>query len=262
MQLSSSVSSRNRNHSHPSPATTPPQEPRIIKLTPALFRRLDVIARTMAGRPIRILTASEMKGDFAHIKGMCSCVYQDANEVHNGRGLLAELAVIDLANKIDVEAFHRCPRPEMDWRAIPENLIYDFLVQHEVGHCRMDPCLVFDMPREIERSRELYDLCMQTLEMRADRYAWKALFPGNAIPKRRGSRSLVRRMLELQKRFDTLFFKKPRTRKPITTDPNKMVPMNHVRDGIVWADLEGLTWAERAGFVDAGEVAAAAGGEV
>lgn len=259
MQHSSPVSPRNREHSYPSHLTTPPQEPRIINLTPALFRRLDVIARTMAGRPIRILTAAEMKGDFAHIKVMCSCVYQDTNEVQNGRGPLAEMVVIDLANKIDAEAFYRCPRPEMEWRAIPENLIYEFLVQHEVGHCRMDPCLVFDLPREIERSRELYTLCMKTLEMRADRYAWKALFPERPIPKRRGCRSLVRRMLELQRQYATLFFRKPRTRNPITTDPNQMVPMNHVRDGIVWADLEGFTWAERAGVADAGELAAAAG---
>ena len=216
----------------------------------------------MAGRPIRILTAEEMKGDFAHvkgIKGMCSCVYRDVNEVQNGLGPLAELAVIDLANKIDVEAFYRCPRPKMDWRAIPEILISDFLVQHEVGHCRMDPCLVFDMPREIERSRELYTLCMQTLEMRAERYAWKALFPERPVPKRRGSRSLVRRMIELERQYATLFLKKPRTREPITTYPNLMVPVNHVRDGIEWADLEGLTWAERAGVADAGELSAAAG---
>lgn len=64
-----------------------------------------------------------------------------------------------LSNRIDVEQFQRQVKPEMDFGEIPRDQIYHF-----------------------------------ACELRADRYAWKSLFPGQPLPKRKGSESTVRNL--------------------------------------------------------------------
>jgi len=94
-----------------------------------------------------------------------------------------ERGTIDLADRIDTGRFRACPRPELDWAALEDHEIFQFVVQHEIGH-RQDNFdqLGFLKIEDQAVSNECHSLMTLANEVMADRYAWNQIRPGEPIP--------------------------------------------------------------------------------
>jgi hypothetical protein len=126
---------------------------RFTSLTPALFRELDVLARTFAGKPIRVERAEEMEGLFGYVNPMATGL-----RIRLGERLCTEMSVITPPNKIELDAFTANKASAvLDWSAIPAEDAYRFVAWHEIAHViHVDQMLYFEMaidgrPLEIKR---------------------------------------------------------------------------------------------------------------
>jgi len=199
----------------------------IIKLTPELFRELDILARREAGKPLKVVDWREMEGAFARQSIWAAPLYLDINEPY-----LTERGVIEIANQIDTDKFYSTKRPELDWRAIPKEQIYRFLVLHEIGHirCGIDLVDLFKFFPLLGRN-----MAIMASELLADRYAWTNLFPDKDLPIRKGTKTLRKRIEAFIRRYGRFFPSEPRKPDPLPIDPTKFVPREHVEQGIPWA---------------------------
>lgn len=93
--------------------------------------------------------------------------------------------MVTLAERINVAAFRSCIRPELDWADIPANLIYDFILWHEIGH-KADNYDQIDFftgkCRQQEDFARLNRALLRANEVLADRYAWAKIFPSRPLP--------------------------------------------------------------------------------
>lgn len=203
-----------------------------IMLTPVLFRELDFIARTQGGCVIEVMDHKDMGSDFAKVSFMLGDVYIDINKPD---GKCSHAATISLSSQVDIGAFHAAPRPELNWMAIAEDQIYRFLIHHEIGHLKLDPPLFDKILRkengevDSEGTRKIIFVC----ELRADRYAWNALFPDKPLPKRKGTEHIVED-LEIFMNEHGHLFSPPRARNALPTDPGQYIPVRHIRKGMLW----------------------------
>lgn len=100
-----------------------------------------------------------------------------------------EVSMITLADRINVNSFRACQRPELDWSAVPDEKIYEFVVWHEIGH-RRDNFDMLDFMMNPKHSamdnadpkRYWYRAMRRVNEVLADRFAWNKLFPGQSMP--------------------------------------------------------------------------------
>lgn len=208
---------------------------RFAYLTPALFRELDTLARTFAGKPIVVERAEEMKGYFGYVNPMAAGV-----RIRLGERLCKEMVVITLANKIDLDAFAVNKAGVMDWTAIPAEDAYRFVAWHEIAHViHLDQLLYFEMamagiPMDIKLR------VWRLAETRADRHAWDVLYPGKAMPLLPGAEEYLAEIKETAKRHKAILSKAKRKKpvEPLSTDPRDFVPLGH-EAGIAWADEVG-----------------------
>jgi hypothetical protein len=110
--------------------------PEYVYLTPALFRRLDLIARRDVGRPIEVESEEAMEGCIGRLNVMCGDVCADTRTICTAQPNWIEMGVISLAPRIPVAKMYGSRRPEIDWSKVPTNRLFEFVVQHEIGHVR------------------------------------------------------------------------------------------------------------------------------
>jgi hypothetical protein len=192
-----------------------------INLTPDLYRELDIITRTRCGSVIEIVPAEEMGGDFARISLWAQTAYPNSTSERP-----EYTGTITLANQITVDSFWNCPRYEMDWSKVPSNRIYHFITYHEVGHQLNDynfwkAHLKFYYDNEGERKFLIAN------EIRADRFAWRAIFPKKPLPVKKEHRAKVVGIEKFMGKYAELFPSEPRKIPALSTSPHEWIPWRH-----------------------------------
>ena len=205
----------------------------IIKLTPRLFREFDILVRTKAGCCLSVFDWMDDQSCFAYYSHFPEGVYLNS-EVTGGPGCCCEKTFIKVSNQINTDRFAKDPRPEMNFGVIPKDDIYKFLILHEISH-RLFDLLEINLPifpTDMAKVR----LFFLANELRADRYAWYSLFPGEAFPERTDKDvSLLDKIGELMDSHKEWFPRDPEKIDPISTDPKEMIPVSHIKEGIPWA---------------------------
>ena len=223
---------------------------RLTYLTPALFRELDTLARTFAGKPIVVERAEEMKGYFGWVNPMCSSV-----RIRLGERLCKDMVLITITNKIDLDAFAVNKAGVMDWAAIPAEDAFRFVAWHEITHViHLDQLLYFNMDMDgvpMDIKRRVYRLA----EVRADRHAWDVLYPGKEMPLLPGAEEHLSEIKTTARRHKSILDKAKRKKpvEPLSTDPRDFVPLAHEK-GIPWADEVGADPLCPWGTVEGGRI--------
>ncbi len=209
---------------------------RFTYLTPPLFRELDALARTFAGRPIIVKRAEEMDGCYGYASAWAMGLV-----IRLGEPWQTERSCITLANKIDLETLGKNPSRVLNWSAIPAEDFYRFLTWHEIAHMiHVDALTYFNMdtdatPTDIKR--RVYRLA----EARADRHAWDVLYPGKEMPLLPGADEHLAEIEETAVTCRAILEKEKRRKpiEPMPTDSFQYVPVCHVEKGVPWADEVG-----------------------
>jgi len=205
---------------------------RFTYLTPPLFRELDALARTFAGKPIIVKRAEEMKGCYGFASAWAMGLV-----IRLGEPDCTERSCITIANKVDLDTLGKNPSRVLDWTAIPAEDFYRFLTRHEIAHViHMDALTYFNMDMDatpMDIKRRVYRLA----EARADRHAWDVLFSGKGMPLLPGAEEHLAEIEETSVTCRAILEKEKRRRpiEPLTTDPFRYVPICHAEKGIPWA---------------------------
>lgn len=204
----------------------------ILKLTHDLFLELDFLVRTEAGCALSVFHWMEKKGRFGYFSWQPEGCYLNS-EITEGAGCCCERLLIKIANQIETDRFAKGFRLEMDWGAIPKNLIYKFIVFHEMGHRLFDSNeWNLDISPSDRTTLHLFYVCN---EVRADRYGWKRLFAKEAFPVRSDRRNSLEEITEFMDSHKEWFLKEPRKVIQISTDPKEIIPIAHIKGRIPWA---------------------------
>ena len=204
---------------------------RFTYLTPALFRELDTLARTFAGKPLVVERAEEMKGYFGYVSPMCTSV-----RIRLGERMCKDMVLITITNKIDLDAFAVNKVGVLDWSVIPVEDAFRFVLWHEIAHVtHLDPWLCFNTDLgafSMKVRRGFWRLA----EVRADRHAWDVLYPGKEMPLLPGAEEHLAEIAETAVTCKTILDKVKRRKpvEPLSTDPRDFVPVAH-EAGIPWA---------------------------
>jgi len=205
---------------------------RFTYLTPPLFRELDALARTFAGKPIRVERAEGMKGYFGYVSPMASGL-----RIRLGERLCKEMSLLTLANKIALDVFAVNKTGVLDLAAIPAEDAYRYVVWHEIAHViHLDALMYFNMSMDVtpvDIKRRVFRLA----EHRADRYAWDVLYPGKEMPLLPGAEAHLAEIEETAVTCRAILEKEKRRKpiEPLTTDPCQYAPVCHAEKGIPWA---------------------------
>lgn len=214
----------------------------LVHLTPATLRRVDTLAKRLAGCAIQVLLADEIDGNWGVFSWMADTVCLNTRGLvrdggpHNFR----ETAWIGLAPSVDYARFRECSRPELDWSHVPRERVYDFIVLHEIGHC-VDNFEPFDLAKKQaalpDGDRRLWGRHFTLVnEVLADRFAWCALFPGTPLPiDPRRTLAPIGISTWLATFGGTLRRGMGAGRKPMPTAAHLCVPTQHLKHGIPWA---------------------------
>jgi hypothetical protein len=208
---------------------------RMVRLTKALYARLNKLARRQGGCPLRVRVQGQLPGDHLWAQVVENAwLYRKAGEPEKLRH-----PVIDLVNQFDLDLFHDSIRPELNYSVIPEGQAYEFLIWHEIGHLRQGIPSTFLIWGWLFHKLDP-NLSKFLVEMQADRFAWRALFPDKPLLAKApapGNPTVAqinafydenRRVFEQYAKMASL--------KPLTTALAQMVPMEHVDPpGIPWA---------------------------
>lgn len=206
---------------------------RFTPLTPMLFRELDALARTFAGKPIIVERAEKMEDCWGYVSPWALGLV-----IRLGKPNCIERSCITIANKADLDTLGKNPARVLDWSAIPAEDFYRFLVWHEIAHViHMDAMTYFRMDMDAVPAT-IKSRVYRLAEHRADRYAWNVLYPDKKMPLLPGA---SKHLGEIKKTavacLDIL--EKEKRRKPVEplpTDPFQYVPVCHAKRGIPWAD--------------------------
>jgi len=164
----------------------------LVYLTADLLSELLSIARTKGGCIIEVK-------DTRNMTNVCQYEFTFAYLLFEGDigfgGHTVRCNTISLVNCIDAEAFRTARRPEMSFESIPRDQVYRFLVYHEIGHALLNP--IWPKSKTIRNvdgtvNQEKTEMVQWGCELRADRFAWKSLFPSQPLPRRDGCESMVR----------------------------------------------------------------------
>lgn len=190
------------------------------------FNRLDAAAKTKAGTPI--LRYDRQTGDpLGRSVDTPIPVYirpfEDALQI-------SQMACIAIARTIDLDVFRSSNGGsiELDRSQIPDHLVFDYVVHHEIGHARGGDSGILRHFTEVEKwSPGRVSALAECLELRADRYAWREICPGRALPARKGempercTRSFDGFLLGHADQLEAL---RP-TIVPLSTDPTMYIPL-------------------------------------
>ena len=221
------------------------------------YRRLDVITRQKIGKPLLVIDTDQYKQefpgeklDFGHVglfKGLVTRVpAEGGGYVDRDMG-----DIISTFNYINLDAYHRAD--EADWidrREIPKELIYDYIVWHEIAHIIHGD--IPSMRHMIEQGLVTEDEVINKTgnggpikalqEYRADCYAWSKVFPGRDMPGRFDSPNIERGFRHginiLSRKYgDALEMFKLGKIEPISLDPEEYIPAIHAECGLPIIDL-------------------------
>ena len=212
---------------------------RMLRLTEGLFTRLDHLARREGGCPVRVRTQRQMPGDQLWAQVVENAwLYRQSERPEKVRH-----TVIDLVNQFDLDMFQASIRPELDYGAVPEGRAYEFLLWHEIGHLRQGIPGTFLIWGWLLHKVDP-NLSKFLVEMRADHFAWQAMFPGNSMPIQKSAPgnptpAQINVFYEKNQQVFDQYAQAARLR-PLTSALGEMVPVEHVDPpGIPWADREG-----------------------
>lgn len=196
-----------------------------IVLTPRLFRKLDRIVREQARVPLQVVRPQELPGAFAGvIPWAIGCYEHDGPDAR----IVLECPVVCVSNVIDLSN-SSYPYFGIMWRDIPREMLYEFLIWHEIAHVvHGDALAILWAHLKSGSENTIRKNLVKASEVRAQRYAWEHVFPDVSLPE-----SLVEgweKCLATFEACDQYYSPLPeRPRIPLTS--NKVVPSGH-RQGI------------------------------
>lgn len=206
----------------------------LIKLSPHLYRNLDLIVRENAGTTIEVHDYKGMQA-FAYVPmGAVGAPEVCIDPAINM--LFDEMYLVVLANQIDVNRFWAADSWEMDWSKVPFDKVYHFLIWHEIHHLKAD-VLWCDIPRSwMALGDGRYQMFCAINEIRADRFAWHKICPDEAFPIH--SRYVLKMAVfeQFMRENRKYFNEKLRDPRPIPMEADKVIPQKHIINGIPWAD--------------------------
>lgn len=202
-------------------------------LTPKIYRKLDLIARK-EGYVLQVTTQEELDEDrcWARTGGFAQGVYRDLTGTTVGSGLF-ETTLIEIAPSIPLQNFSSARRPELDYSHVPKDKIWEFVLQHEIGHLKGMYCPI-DLHSACapEQRKEWARGMWAVNESLADRYAWNALF-SDAAPPISDNRMFTAEYIETWQRVIPQKIKfRSLKREALATEPYRNVPYRHVKKGI------------------------------
>lgn len=203
----------------------------VLRLTTRQYRRFHALAKREAGAALNVQCFKSL-GAWGQFTFMASGVVRNAaapRDVQQND----EVPCITLASQVNVSKLKATSRPEMDWSAIPEPLIYEFIFWHEVGH-RLDNFDPFDLMVSKYRGRpdfaEWQRRFARANEVLADRYAWNRLFPGRPLPVApRHSAAYLREVNEDIEQLSRDFQKGRYKVRPLPEGVGEYIPMGMLR---------------------------------
>jgi hypothetical protein len=186
----------------------------LVYLTPDLLSELASIARTKGGCVLEVKDARNMTNIGQYESSFAYILFE--GDIGFG-GHTVRRNTISLINVIDVEALRTLHRPEMSYESIPRDQIYRFIIYHEIGHALLNP--IWPKSKIIRNidgtvNQDETEIVQWAGEMRADRFAWKSLFPLQPFPRREGCESMVRSLEAVMWSHKDLFAE-PRVPKPL-----------------------------------------------
>jgi hypothetical protein len=202
----------------------------VLVLTPELFADLDCIARAH-GSAVEVVRAEDMRDTVGRINALKGDGYKDSR-VREGV-CMTDLSIIEIANRIDCGEVWSWTRPELDYSKIAAKDMYHFVVWHEIGHRAQNLWGWYNIAASLENREVLHWLN----EVRADRFAWKKIYPRKRLPVSASAERTQADIAESMPRMEALFLREQFRPRPLPADPHLMVPASHVRRGIPWASL-------------------------
>lgn len=149
----------------------------VLYLSRTQYREFSALAKQIGGCVLDVKTFSEMRGWGAY-NPLALGVWENAA---SSQSVLHEHATISIANRINLRQFRASKRPEIDWFAIPNELVFKFVFWHEMGHRLYNFC---PFNAIVRAGSNIYPKVRLANEVLADRYAWKSLFSEKALPVR------------------------------------------------------------------------------
>lgn len=196
-------------------------------LTPPQFRALDKRCQAIAGRPLRVYRKSE-RPVFGCINYFASACCIDLVALSgDGSGAWREYGLLEVASEISIDRWNNAIRPEIDLRRVPAGRIHEFVVWHEIGH-RLDNYCHFDA--QTKRCHEWDDI-REVNEVLADRFAWRAMFPGERLPVREGCSHVDDWLRNWEARLEGF----PRGPKWPIVPLAEVIPVEHLKRKIPWS---------------------------
>ena len=223
---------------------------KMIYLTLENYRRLDVITRQKIGKPLAVFDVDALKEEFPHMDipfanvGMFKGL---VTRVPTGNGYTEEDmgAIPYLANYID-SSFDERGGPWLDQRKTPRELIYDFIVHHEIAHIlHGDIAFIHHLvgkgklsQSDVNNKTDKAETIRMMFEYRADKYAWSKVCPGQDMPQRldlgisnETEKAIKNMQLVMRAHEAELYEAELKNIKPISLDPDEYVPAVHVPGG-------------------------------
>ena len=206
--------------------------PTDIALSVEQFGAFDVIVRQRLGRPLLLLDRWADMGVsmMACIGGANPDTVDDAldpNSMFNDM-----MGTVCVANAVCSLQFAAADRPEADWSAIDREDVYQYLIEnliargtHRAFADRIEVPLNFGQD-------DLGDM-RRAHEIDADRKAWEAIYPGEAMPRRKGVGTKREADRCVARWADRMTARKP---KSIDADPTKHMPSVAFEHGLPLVD--------------------------
>jgi hypothetical protein len=207
-------------------------------LTHTDFQRLDSLAKTKGGTPI--FCVDSMPGGPVRFMDVpipvCVSPCQDVSTVRH----IPCITLVPIIDDVDKLCNSASECPELDRGQLPKELAFDYLVHHEIGHVRGGDCRIIRHFDKVEKwPPERMDALRNSLDMRADRYAWGEIFPGVKMPVRSDNSERIATFdAFLQRNHDKLERHRPII-KPLPTMHHTFIPVWNLTLPLAWSqDLE------------------------
>ncbi|MBI6853385.1 hypothetical protein YA0002_11465 [Pseudomonas cichorii] len=151
----------------------------ILRLGRTQYRQLADLAK-QAGCCLGVSTFEELGKAWGQFSMWALAVHADVSVDDAG---CEERIVLQITARVNTARLRAVQRPEIDWSQLEDHEIFEFIVQHEIGH-RLDNHYVFDLWGV--KDLHLRDRCHKVIrlanEVLADRYAWNQIRPGEPVP--------------------------------------------------------------------------------
>lgn len=228
-----------------------------IVLTHENFKRLDVLTRIAIGRPLvvfdKVFTEQEIRPMFGYaVDGFSADFETVVTRVPTGDGRHIDKGINCLpyiTNEINVYNWFTGGNDSfwLERSAIPRELVYDFLVHHEIAHIKHGDGVLIDgwIKQGLFTAEDFRDMNPNTaiytaiVEYRADKYAWSKIMPGKEMPEQKIHEEWKKEFkvakeklsIVMRRHDDEIDRAKLEGIKPISLDPSEYVPLLHAESG-------------------------------